>query len=53
MYKFWLIFAQTATIVLATLFVVSTLKPELLPWNQHDGGIVTAQEEAPEGDSKG
>lgn len=53
MYKLWLIFAQTATIVLATLFVVSTLKPELLPWNQHGGAIVTVKEVAPEGDSKG
>ena len=31
MRKFWLIFAQAATISLAILFVVSTLKPELLP----------------------
>ena len=31
MRKFWLIFAQTATIALAVLFVVTTLKPEWLP----------------------
>ncbi|MGH8727779.1 MAG: trypsin-like peptidase domain-containing protein [Burkholderiales bacterium] len=31
MRKFWLIFAQAATISLAILFVISTLKPELLP----------------------
>jgi serine protease DegQ len=31
MRKFWLIFAQATTISLAVLFVVSTLKPELLP----------------------
>lgn len=30
MHRLWLIFAQTATIVMAALFVVSTLKPELL-----------------------
>jgi len=29
--KLWLVFAQTATIALALLFVVSTLKPEWLP----------------------
>ncbi|MBX3640740.1 MAG: Do family serine endopeptidase [Nitrosomonas sp.] len=32
MYRLWLIFAQAATILLAIFFVVSTLKPELLPW---------------------
>ncbi len=32
MYRLWLIFAQTATILLAIFFVVSTLRPELLPW---------------------
>lgn len=31
MYRLWLTFAQTATICLAVLFVVSTLKPEWLP----------------------
>jgi serine protease DegQ len=29
--KLWLIFAQTATVALAALFVVTTLKPEWLP----------------------
>jgi serine protease DegQ len=29
--KLWLIFAQTATVALAVLFVVTTLKPEWLP----------------------
>lgn len=32
MRRLWLIFAQTATISLAILFVVSTLKSDLLPW---------------------
>ena len=27
-YRIWLVFAQTATILLATFFVVSTLRPE-------------------------
>ncbi len=31
MYRLWLTFAQTATICLAALFVVGTLKPEWLP----------------------
>jgi Do/DeqQ family serine protease len=31
MYRLWLTFAQTATICLAVLFVVTTLKPEWLP----------------------
>jgi serine protease DegQ len=31
MYRLWLTFAQTATICLAVLFVVATLKPEWLP----------------------
>ncbi|HEY7742918.1 MAG TPA: Do family serine endopeptidase [Burkholderiales bacterium] len=33
MRKLWLIFAQTATVCLAVLFVVSTLRPDLLAWN--------------------
>jgi Do/DeqQ family serine protease len=31
MYRLWLTFAQTATLCLAVLFVVATLKPEWLP----------------------
>jgi serine protease DegQ len=31
MRRLWLIFAQTATVCLAVLFVVSTLRPDLLP----------------------
>jgi len=43
MRKFWLIFAQTATVCLAALFVVSTLRPDLLTWNTR-GTVVTAKE---------
>lgn len=43
MYKFWLTFAQTATILLAIFFVVSTLRPELLPWKPR-GSVVTIKE---------
>ena len=31
LHRLWLVFAQTATVCLAVLFVVSTLKPEWLP----------------------
>jgi len=43
MHKFWLVFAQTATICLAVLFVVSTLRPDLLSWNTR-GTVVTVKE---------
>jgi serine protease DegQ len=43
MYKFWLVFAQTATVCLAVLFVVSTLRPDLLTWNSR-GSVVTVKE---------
>jgi len=33
--RFWLIFAQSATITLAALFVISLLKPDLLPIRGH------------------
>ncbi|MCE5182710.1 MAG: trypsin-like peptidase domain-containing protein [Betaproteobacteria bacterium] len=42
MRRLWLIFAQTATISLAALFVVATLKPELLPWR--GSSVVTVQQ---------
>ncbi len=34
MRRLWLVFAQTTTICLGILFVVSTLRPELLEWNK-------------------
>ena len=40
MRKLWLVFAQTATICLAVLFVVLTLRPGLLTWGSR-GGVVT------------
>jgi serine protease DegQ len=43
MRKLWLVFAQTATICVAVLFVVSTLRPDLLAWNTH-GSVVTVKE---------
>jgi len=44
MRKFWLIFAQTATVCLAVLFVVSALRPDLLAWNTRGGGVVSVKE---------
>ncbi len=49
MQRLWLIFAQTATVALALLFVVSTLKPEWLPQRQP----VVALQEAPSSDETG
>jgi len=51
MRKHWLLFTQTVTIALALLFIIHTLKPELLP-NAARSGVVTLQESAPQdGDS--
>ncbi|MBC7945098.1 MAG: Do family serine endopeptidase [Burkholderiales bacterium] len=44
MRKLWLIFAQTATLSLAVLFVVSTLRPDLLPWKGRGGNVVLFKE---------
>jgi len=44
MRKLWLIFAQAATISLAALFVVSTLRPDLLSFGGRTGGVVTIRE---------
>tara|TARA_R110002073_G_scaffold286193_2_gene450714 strand:- start:552 stop:1691 length:1140 start_codon:yes stop_codon:yes gene_type:complete len=45
MRRLWLIFAQTATILLAIFFVISTLRPELLPWKPR-GTLVTIKQAA-------
>ena len=49
MHRLWLIFAQTVTVALAVLFVVTTLKPEWLPGRQS----VIALQEAPAGHEDG
>jgi len=52
MRKHWLLFAQAVTIALALLFIIQTLKPELLP-NAARSGVVTLLESMPQtGDSK-
>ena len=47
MRKYWLLFTQAVTIVLALLFIVQTLKPELLP-NAARSGVVTLLESSPQ-----
>jgi Do/DeqQ family serine protease len=47
MHRLWLIFAQTATIAVALLFVVSTFRPEWLPTRAAPGAVV--QQSAPAG----
>jgi serine protease DegQ len=44
MRKFWLIFSQAVTISLAVLFVVATLRPDLVSWGGRNGGVVTVRE---------
>ncbi len=52
MRKHWLLFSQAVTIALALLFIVTTLKPELLPTAARNG-VVTLYESAPApGDAK-
>ena len=47
MQRLWLIFAQTVTVALAILFVITTLKPEWLPSRT---SVVTLQESVTAGD---
>jgi serine protease DegQ len=44
--RFWLLFAQACTVVLALLFVVATLRPDLLPRPSGDS-VVLLRESAP------
>jgi serine protease DegQ len=47
MRKLWLVFTQAATVCLAVLFVVSTLRPDLLSWNLRRN-VVTIKESSPQ-----
>jgi len=47
MRRLWIIFSQTATICLAVLFVVATLKPEWLPTRAPLLPVAVMQQEAP------
>ena len=42
--KFWLLFAQACTLVLAVLFVVATLRPDLLPRIDGPDNVVLLQQ---------
>ena len=58
MRKLWLIFAQFTTLVLTIVFVISTLRPDLLPGSRQGGGggggtIVTIKEAASDTQTKG
>jgi len=49
MRRLWLIFAQTTTVCLGILFVVSTLRPDLLAWSARTNvEVVTTREAAVE-----
>lgn len=50
MRKHWLLFTQTVTIALALLFIIHTLKPEMLP-NAARNGVVTLYESVPQSDN--
>lgn len=52
MRRLWLTFAQTVTVILAILFIVSTLRPELLPWSPLSTLITIKEEVAPVGTIK-
>jgi serine protease DegQ len=51
MRKFWLLFAQATTIGLATLFIIQTLRPTLLPTAARNG-VVTLYENASDNNSQ-
>ena len=48
--RFWLLFAQACTLCLAALFVVATLRPDLLPrWSTRGANNVVVLQEAAQG----
>jgi serine protease DegQ len=47
MRKYWLLFSQTVTVALALLFVVHTLKPELLPTAARSGVVTLYENNTP------
>jgi len=46
MRRLWLVFAQSTTIGLAVLFVLTTLRPDLLDWSSRPGDGTTARDAA-------
>ncbi len=53
MHKLWLVFAQTATVMLAVLFVLGTLKPEWVPFGAGGPRIVELSQSAPPASAEG
>jgi serine protease DegQ len=49
--KLWLTFCQTATVCVAALFVVTTLRPDLMAWGGR-GSVVTIREAPPETEAR-
>jgi len=47
-YRLWLTFAQTATVLLAALFVIATLRPEWLPDRSANPQVVELKQAAPQ-----
>jgi len=47
LHRFWLLFAQVATVCVAALFVVATLRPDLLARIAGKNNVVLVQETAP------
>jgi serine protease DegQ len=47
LHRFWLLFAQACTVVLALLFVVATLRPDLLPRLAGDNVVLLRETAAP------
>ncbi len=47
MRKHWLLFTQTVTVALALLFIIHTLRPELLPTAAHNGVVTLYESAAP------
>src|SRR5215212_4948235 len=50
--KLWLVFCQTATVCVAALFVVTTLRPDLLTWSSRSGSVVTIREAPPDAEAR-
>ncbi|HWQ38558.1 MAG TPA: Do family serine endopeptidase [Burkholderiales bacterium] len=48
MRKLWSLFSQAVTISLAVLFVVATLRPDLVTWGGRNGAVLTIRETADE-----
>ena len=49
--KLWLVFCQTATVCVAAVVVVTSLRPDLLSWSPR-GNIVTIREAQPDADTR-